>query len=282
MNVVVEGDTLQVLKGFDDNLVDLVMTSPPYNKKRVKGGLVKEVKYKEVTDNLPEKEYQKIQSDVLNECYRVTKPGGSFFYNHKMRWVNGFMIHPVEWLRRTNWILRQEIVWNRKIAGNIRGWRFWSIDERIYWLYKPVGKKTTGEELLSKHAKMTSVWDDIRPENNNPHPAPFPIQIPARIIHSILDENDGIVLDPYSGSGTTLIAAKILGKDYIGIELVKEFIEQSNERLYNYKDFVKDVETEVGKHIVIKSYKQRKKEKLEKDKVSTFFKVEPRSIIKKG
>jgi len=48
------------------------------------------------------------------------------------------MLHPILWLNATNWTIRQEIIWNRQIAANIRGWRFWQIEERIYWLYKPI------------------------------------------------------------------------------------------------------------------------------------------------
>lgn len=69
---------------------------------------------------------------MLNELYRITKPGGSFFYNHKIRWEKGLLLHPMDWLRKTNWIIRQEIIWDRMIAANIRGWRFWQVDERIY------------------------------------------------------------------------------------------------------------------------------------------------------
>jgi modification methylase len=120
LNKVVCGDALEILKKLPDNSIDLGITSPPYNKKeKHKGWLVDKVVYKGASDNLSEEEYQRMQTEVLNELYRVIKPGGSFFYNHKIRWERGFMIHPMDWLRKTKWVIRQEIIWDRMIAGNI-------------------------------------------------------------------------------------------------------------------------------------------------------------------
>ena len=258
--VLVQGNTLKKLKELESDSIDLGITSPPYNKCNNNGWLVKKVKYESHADNMNEDDYQEDQIQVLNELYRVIKPGGSFFYNHKLRWAKGELLHPFNWLNKTSWTIKQEIIWNRKITGNVRGWRFWGIDERIYWLYKPIGTNKIGKELKSKHALLSSIWE-IRPENNNPHPAPFPIDIPARIIYSIMDDEDGIVIDPYSGSGTTLVAAKLLGKKYVGIELSKEYIKMATQRIN--KPWDKDIErleAEKDLHKVVKTFKQRKAE----------------------
>jgi site-specific DNA-methyltransferase (adenine-specific) len=117
---------------YPDNCVDVSVTSPPYNKKEnKKGWLVTSVQYAHSTDRMPEAQYQAWQIQVLNEVFRVTKPGGSFFYNHKIRWENGILLHPYAWVSQSLWTLRQEIIWDRMIAANIRGWRFWQVDERI-------------------------------------------------------------------------------------------------------------------------------------------------------
>ncbi len=259
LNKIIQGDTFAVLKTLPDEIVDIGVTSPPYNKgENKKGWLVKNVKYSGVTDKLPEDKYQKNQIEVLNEIFRITKPGGSFFYNHKIRWERGEMLHPMDWLRKTKWTIRQEIIWDRMIAANIRGWRFWQVEERIYWLYKPKGRKLIGEELKPKHALLTSIWR-FPPEQKNPHPAPFPLSLPIRAIFSVIDEKKGIVLDPYCGSGTTLVAAKILEQDYIGIEISKEYIEFSEVRLKNYGSELKFANEEMAKHIVVKTFKERKK-----------------------
>ncbi len=256
---VICGDALDILRKIPDNSIDMGVTSPPYNKREnKKGWLVNKVVYKGVTDNLPEEKYQRIQIDVLNELYRVIKPGGSFFYNHKIRWEKGILLHPMDWLRKTKWVIRQEIIWDRMIAANIRGWRFWQVEERIYWLYKPNGRNIIGKELKSRHALLTSIWR-FPPENGNLHPAPFPIALPVRAIYSIMDEEkEGIVIDPYCGSGTTLVAARILQHHYIGIDISKEYVESSIKRLRNYKREIKDVQEELSKHVVKKTFKERK------------------------
>lgn len=260
-NKVYVGDTLQTLKKFPDNFFDITVTSPPYNKNKAKGKLVAEVKYKDATDSKSEPLYQLEQMDVLNEIFRVTKPHGHIFYNHKLRWVDGMMIHPMQWLSLTKWNMRQEIVWDRGIAANIRGWRFWQVEERIYWMQKGIVR---GDELESRHAKMSSVWR-IRPEGRFPeHPAPFPIEIPTRCIYSIADQRRELnVLDPYCGIGTTLVAANILNHNFVGIDCTEEYVYKTYARLNSKEDTAIIVE-EIGRHCVEKSYAERKKLKLSK------------------
>lgn len=257
-NKIIQGDAFDILKKIDNNFVDLGITSPPYNKGgKHKGWLVKNVKYSATNDNIPEKNYQEQQIKVLDEIFRITKPGGSFFYNHKTRWTQGKMLHPIEWLQKTKWTIRQEIIWDRMIAANIRGWRFWQIDERIYWLYKPINENKIGKELKSKHALLTSIWR-FPPERKNGHPAPFPLFLPARIIFSVLDNMEGVVLDPYVGSGTTCLAAKLLGANYIGIDISKEYVRDAERKLKNYLNYKEKVDEEISKHVVEKTFADRK------------------------
>ncbi len=256
---IIKGDAINILKKIDSDFIDLGITSPPYNKGgKHKGWLVKNVKYNIANDNIPEEVYQEQQIKVLDEIFRITKPGGSFFYNHKTRWVRGQMIHPMEWLQKTKWTVRQEIIWDRMIAANIRGWRFWQIDERIYWLYKPINNNKIGEELKSKHALLTSIWR-FPPERKNGHPAPFPLLLPIRIIYSVLNNKSGVVLDPYVGSGTTCLAAKLLGSNYIGIDISREYVKDAENRLKNYLNYKRIAEEEISKHIVEKTFADRKK-----------------------
>jgi modification methylase len=255
---ILQGNSLDILRTLPTDSVDLGITSPPYNKgEKNKGWLVKNVLYDKATDKQDETVYQQEQIQVLTELYRIIKPGGSFFYNHKTRWDKGIMLHPMQWLQNTPWVIRQEIIWDRMIAANIRGWRFWQVDERIYWLYKPIDKNAIGEELLSKHALLTSIWR-FPPERNNPHPAPFPLELPTRIIHAMLNENKGVVIDPYAGSGTTLLAAKLLGKSFLGIEISAEYLLMAQNRLRNYLQESKKVKEELEKHLVHKTFKERK------------------------
>ncbi|GIW23270.1 MAG: methyltransferase [Candidatus Sericytochromatia bacterium] len=259
LNKIFCGDALKILKNLPDNFVDMGITSPPYNKgENKRGWLVKNVKYSASSDKLPEKDYQNLQIKVLNELFRIIKEGGSFFYNHKLRWEKGELYHPIDWLRKTKWIIRQEIIWDRMIAANIRGWRFWQVEERIYWLYKPKNKNLIGEELKSKHALLTSIWR-FSPEKNNSHPAPFPIELPTRVIYSIMDDNKGTIIDPYCGSGTTLVVAKILGHNFIGIDISQEYVNNSYQRLKNFENEKIKVIEELQKHVVNKTFQDRKK-----------------------
>ena len=167
------------------------------------------------------------------------------------------MLHPINWLNKTKWTLRQEIIWDRMIAANIRGWRFWQVDERIYWLYKPIDNNKIGEELKSKHALLTSVWR-FSPERANKHPAPFPLVLPVRIIMSLLDGKKGLVIDPYSGSGTTLVAAKLLGCDYVGIDISKKYNQAAENRVKEFKKEEFSILEEIQKHVVRKTFAERK------------------------
>lgn len=264
-NRIVRGDALEVLKKLPDNCMDAGVTSPPYNKKeRQKGWLVKNVVYDGYRDALPEGKYQENQVAVLDELYRVIRPGGSFFYNHKIRWVRGAMLHPMQWLVRSRWPVRQEIVWDRGIAANIRGWRFWAIDERLYWLCKPAAHGGNGRvidrELPSRYAKLGSIWR-IRPEQRNPHPAPFPLALPARALAAVLDSAPRLVIDPYAGSGTTLLAAKLLGHGYFGIDMSRQYCDHARKRLKNpdAADLAQFAE-ECARHRIRKTFRQRKED----------------------
>lgn len=267
-NTILNGDTLSILRTLPEGIFDVGVTSPPYNKgERDKGWLVDKVIYDTANDRKDEAQYQKEQIDVLNELYRVTRRGGSFFYNHKLRWVRGRMIHPYEWVSKTSWVIRQEIIWHRKIAGNIRGWRFWQVDERIFWLCKPRDGEESepiGKELKSKHAKLTSIWE-IRPESKIDWiPDPFPLALPARCIYSVMDETKGRVIDPYAGSGTTLVAAKLLGHDFLGIEISEEYRERALERLANAESERKYLLEELKLHQVELTFRERKERGLSK------------------
>jgi site-specific DNA-methyltransferase (adenine-specific) len=258
LNQFIHSDSLTYLKTLPDNCVDLGITSPPYNKgENKKGWLVKNVKYLTASDKQPESVYQQQQIEVLNQLFRITKAGGSFFYNHKIRWEQGQLLHPLDWLRKTDWTLRQEIIWDRMIAANIRGWRFWQVEERIYWLYKPLGTHLIGTELAPHHALLTSIWR-FSPEKNNPHPAPFPIALPARVIYALLENKKGVVIDPYSGSGTTALAATLLGHDFIGIEITPAYIDLAQQRLKNSTEDKKRIDQEIALHTVNKTFKERK------------------------
>ena len=120
INKVFNYDCLKFMKDMPSNFINCTITSPPYNKGEQGAILVPKIKYDSFKDNIAEKQYQQKQIETLNEIYRITKFGGSCLYNHKPRWNKGKSIYPFSWINKTNWEIRQMIIWNRKITGNLR------------------------------------------------------------------------------------------------------------------------------------------------------------------
>ncbi len=116
---------------------------------------------------------------------------------------------------------------------------------------------TIGPELESRHALLTSVWE-IPPEKDNPHPAPFPIELPTRCIFSVLGDRKGVVLDPFAGSGTTLVAAKLMGHQFLGIEISPEYVKMAEERLKGAEQERPRVLAEMRLHRVQMTFRERK------------------------
>ena len=124
-------DVLEGLKQLDDESIDLIITSPPYNKVGLngitKGGnWSKTIDYNGSTNNdkMNEEDYQEWQINVLNECYRVLKNDGSLFYNHKNRIHNGEIVSPFAWLFKTPFKIKQELIWDRGSGHNISKCRY--------------------------------------------------------------------------------------------------------------------------------------------------------------
>jgi len=205
--LLIIGDVLEELSKFPDNYIYLTITSPPYNKRGVGGRIVPKIEYDTYNDTMPEDEYQKWQINILNELWRITKHGGHLFYNHKTRYVNKIAIHPLEWILKSKWKLYEEIVWDRKITANLAQWRFHHYTEKIFWLRKePMGKF----KIPKESAKLGNVWRIMPKLRNRDHPAQFPEEIPERILKAV-GKKEEFVLDPFLGTGTTLVVAKRLG-----------------------------------------------------------------------
>lgn len=155
--------------------------------------------------------------DVLSELYRVLAPGGSLFYNHKVRIKDGAAIHPLEWLFKTDFTLKQEITWNQKRSANTSKIRYFPFSERIYWLTK------TPKTVLFNANNLSDVWDVPRrvTRSQSGHLAVMPEEIVDIILDSMPDARN--VLDPFAGSGTTLKVAQRRGIDYVGFEICPKY-----------------------------------------------------------
>lgn len=234
LNTIYNIDVLEGLKALDDESVDIIITSPPYNKAGLNGH------YNENRtidyggdiniDNKPENEYQDWQLEILNECYRVLKKDGMMFYNHKNRIVRGkgYIISPYSWLLKSPFLIRQEIIWNRKNGPNPDPSRYVPVFESIWVLSK---QRDTMFKRNKDVEYKTDVWT-INPDRENKHPAPFPIDIPRNILSSLntdkIKDRDIIVLDPFMGSGTVAKAAIEKGYSFIGFDIIKEYVDDVN------------------------------------------------------
>ncbi len=222
-------DCLKGMRKIEDNSVDLVVTSPPYNLNGMRKGSYyagkkkgKVLRYKTYDDNMPYKEYEIWQRQVLMECYRVIKNTGAIFYNHKPRIKNfvldnRYSLFPLP--------VRQEIIWYRKGGVNFNGGFFLPNTERLYLFAKKDFK------INKEYIKLGEVWE-INFDINTDHPAPFPVELPEKCILSSTNEGD-VILDPFMGSGSTALACKKLNRKFIGFEICKEYYSMSLQKLVN-------------------------------------------------
>ena len=221
-------DCLEGLRALEDESVDLIITSPPYNLgKSHHTGNNHFKAYTEYDDNMPEDLYQKWQVEILNECHRVLKKDGSLWYNHKNRIRNGEQIEPYRWLYKTPFIIKQEIVWQNG-SQNFDKCRIYPMTERVYWLTKDA--KTKLFNAINHHDIFTRAeWQPVKTKGA------FKRAYPEKMVEDIIScfPDVRVVLDPFSGSGTTCCVAKRMGKDYIGFELSTDSCKIAEERLEN-------------------------------------------------
>ena len=227
-DTIINIDCLEGLKSLDDESVDLIITSPPYNLgKSHHTGNNRFKAYTDYNDDMPEELYQKWQTEILNECYRVLKKNGSMWYNHKNRIKNGQQIEPYRWLYNTPFIIKQEIVWQNG-SQNFDKCRIYPMTERVYWLTKD--KSTKLFNAINHHDVFTrDEWQPVKTKGN--FKRAYPEQMVEDIISCFPDSN--VILDPFSGSGTTCCVAKRMGKKYIGFELSAEYCNIASERISN-------------------------------------------------
>ncbi|AGC34596.1 adenine methyltransferase [Haloarcula sinaiiensis tailed virus 1] len=207
---------------LDDDSVDMVFTSPPYNvdldRDDRESGMVS------YSDALSDSEYFQFIRDVLVELDRVVKPGGHIFINHQND-IRGGKLNPQHWIiEAMPTPLRSYIIWNKgdyaptSVAGL-------NSDGQYYPSWEPVFHFSDSPSPLNG-TKNYSVWD-VSPIAGNErqeageHPAPYPLSLAEKAIQSATDEGDRI-LDPFMGSGTTAVAAIQNDRDYVGFELDEE------------------------------------------------------------
>ena len=244
--VLYQGDAVEILKKLPESFVDLIITSPPYNVGKLYG--------KDVNDTKSYEEYLKFAKSWLEGAYQVLKYGGRIAVNvpsciqQSTRSKYAYMAYDyVRLMREVGFIDMDWIVWVKTVNGlpvaKDTAWGSWCSPSHPYvrdaceyiivmakGSRKRVDRKgkndITSEEFMQF---TTNVWM-ISPTRDREHPAVFPKELPYRLIKLYTWKED-VVLDPFSGSGTTLIVGVELGRKMIGIEIEERFCELIVKRL---------------------------------------------------
>lgn len=227
---LLQGDCLELMKNIPDGSVDLIVTSPPYNLGNTHHTGDKRFKpYGKHNDDMKELDYQAWQVEVLNECFRVLKDDGSILYNHKNRISKGVQITPYQWILKTDFTIKQEIVWQNG-SQNFDKIRFYPFTERVYWLAK--SPKTKLYNAINHHDVFTKAdWNSVGTRGK------FKRAFPVKMVDDLLTcfPNARVVLDPFMGSGTTGVACKNHNRNFIGMELDEDYFNIAKERIENHE-----------------------------------------------
>lgn len=226
------------MKEIPDNSVHLMVTSPPYNVG------------KDYDENLSIEEYRNLLRSVFKEVYRVLVVGGRACINIANVGRKPYIpLHSfiIEDMLNLGFFMRGEIIWNKgSSAGTSMAWGSWLSatnptlrDTHEYILIFSKGnngrlKTENKDNTITKEEFMEftkSVWNfSAQSARSVNHPAPFPIELPSRLIKLYTFKGD-VILDPFMGSGTTAIAAKQLKRHYIGYDTDKNYCKNAENRI---------------------------------------------------
>ncbi|OXU15499.1 DNA-methyltransferase [Sedimentisphaera salicampi] len=239
LNTVIKADA-QNMKEIPDNSLHLMITSPPYNVS------------KDYDDNLDLDEYLDLLKNVYSETYRVLVNGGRAC-------VNIANIGRKPYIPLSDFIsrimldigfkMRGEVIWNKGSgAGVSMAWGSWKsasnpvlrdVHEYILIFSKGDFKRPRKdkENTISKENFMEwtkSVWNmNTESAKRVGHPAPFPEELPRRLIE-LYSYKDDVILDPFMGSGTTALAAMKTDRKYVGYEIDHGYLDVCRKRIDKY------------------------------------------------
>jgi len=229
------------MEELPDNSVHLMVTSPPYNVG------------KEYDENITLQEYLEFLKRVWEEVYRVLVPGGRACINIANLGRKPYIpLHAfiIKDMLDLGFMMRGEIIWNKaSSASPSTAWGSWlsaanpilrDIHEYILVFSKLTfsrkniknRKNTISKEAFLEYTK--SVWTfPAEPANKVGHPAPFPVELPYRLIQFYTYEGE-VILDPFSGSGQTAIAAIKGNRHYIGYDIDEGYVKLSERRIKEF------------------------------------------------
>jgi len=233
--------TAESMVELPDNSVHLMITSPPYNVS------------KEYDDDLSLDEYLTLLENSFRETYRVLVNGGRACINVANLGRKPYIPlsdHISKLMIDIGFNMRGEIIWDKAASASpSTAWGSWmsavnpvlrDIHEYIlifskgnYRREKTDKKNTVAKEEFLEWTK--SIWTmNAESARRIGHPAPFPVELPYRLIQLYSFEND-IILDPFMGSGTTAIASIHSKRHYIGYDINEEYVRLSEKRIKSVK-----------------------------------------------
>ncbi|MFH1978639.1 MAG: site-specific DNA-methyltransferase [Candidatus Aenigmatarchaeota archaeon] len=253
------GDCRKLMKKIKSNTIRMVVTSPPYNLKK---------NYGMYSDDVHLEEWKALINTTMKEVHRVLTDDGSFFLNvspiPNKKTKEIIPLDSIAWElgKKNGFYLRNKIVWHFNNMQNCIN-RLSGRWEAVLWFVKDINNyvfnlKDVKIPCITKRDKRfdtkagrnpTDVWYFDRVNNVTKkrlgienHPCVYPVTMIERIIKMSTNKNDW-VLDPFVGSGTTLIAAKRLERNSIGYELDNKFKKMIIQRIDNEtsQKTVKDV-----------------------------------------
>jgi site-specific DNA-methyltransferase (adenine-specific) len=225
-----------------DNSIALMVTSPPYHVG------------KEYDADYSFDDYLSLLRRVFGEVHRVLEPGGRAVVNVANLGRRPYIpltSHINMLMLDLGFLMRGEIVWRKaKADSGSCAWGTWrkadnpvlrDVHEYLLVFSKGrFGRARKGDSTLSAdefRIATTSVWDDIRPESAKRvgHPAPFPVELPERLIRLYSFVGD-VILDPFMGAGSTALAAIRNDRHFVGYEIAQEYVELAERRLQAERD----------------------------------------------
>jgi len=242
-SISIYNDDILTTDCIPEESIDLIVTSPPYNV---------DIKYGSHDDKMTYKDYLAFTIKWILRCYKLVKPDGRFCLNIPLDKNKGgqqsVCADITTMARSVGWKYHSTIIWNEQNISRRTAWGSWlsasapyviAPVEVIAVLYKDSWKKTSGSKIsdITKDEFMewtNGVWNfSGESKKKIGHPTPFPIELPKRCVKLFSFVGD-TVLDPFLGSGTTLIACLLNNRKGIGIDIDDGYCELSRKRILEY------------------------------------------------